>query len=55
MVRGLVGPPLQGEVASAGGRRGIAVSGDVSRIGVRSVAGIPLRRLRRHLPFKGRI
>jgi hypothetical protein len=52
----LQNPPLRGEVASVGGRRGIAVHGGVLRVGVRSDAGIPLRRARaRHLPFKGRI
>lgn len=47
-------PPLQGEVARIAGRRGITGSGEVTRFSVSSDAGIPLRRLRRHLPLKGR-
>jgi hypothetical protein len=54
-IRAAQNPRLQGEVASAGGRWGIAVSGDVSWIGVRSDAGIPLHCFAVPLPFKGRI
>ena len=49
-------PPFQGEVAPERGRRGITGSGDVTRLGVSSGAGAPLRHAARDTsPLRGGI